>query len=252
MGDVFNELQEKMLRAEEECSAAKRDAEQVAGELRMALEALQKQQGEKEELACMQKVAARHKEKFLEAGGRMSGYLEHLLDMKAYLENQSSMSEEFARDLEDLRKKLTSQLKDRENEYVVAQGQTSLDIEIEQLKAEVADLREKRDMLLKRADRAKQLEGEIEHLKKERNALREKFREEYTPEKIRARQDHKNKEMIANKKKNEDHLRRLNNKISRALGEVHRTNDNISALERELAKVQYLCHKEHSVHSSRR
>ncbi|XP_066944394.1 uncharacterized protein [Macrobrachium rosenbergii] len=252
MGDVFNELQEKMLKAEEECSAAKRDAEQIAGELQMVQEALQKQQDDKEELACMLKVATLQKERFHEAGDRMSGYLEHLLDMRVHHENQSSLSEEFTKSLEDLRKKLTSQLKDRENEYV-AQGQSSLDTEIDQMKTEVAGLRKKRDLLLKRANRAKQLKDEIESLKKERNALQEKFREEYTPEKIQGRQDHKNKQKIANKKKNEDHLRRLNSKIGRVMGEVHRTSENISSLEKELSIVKYQCYKmKRRAESSRR
>ncbi|XP_068205997.1 M protein, serotype 5-like isoform X2 [Palaemon carinicauda] len=256
-------MQEEMLPVNEDCLAAKEDAKDTAKIPIEAKETLQKQHCEIENLCSQLSVATSNENLCTQLEGlatsnenlcsklegvglattkelnvsddKMSDYLDHLFESTTYNNDQTVQFTNLGMKFKDLKKKLNVEFQEYEKKYASAEGCSSLDLKVEQRRSTVCSLRKERDRLQKQAERTTQLKREIAELQRKKIVSEEKYKEEY--EKIQAKRNKKDKERIAKKRKNEDHLRDLNNQIGTVMGNIHRIRKNISEMERELINI---------------
>ncbi|XP_068205999.1 M protein, serotype 6-like isoform X4 [Palaemon carinicauda] len=245
--DILTEMQEEMLPVNEDCLAAKEDAKDTAKIPIEAKETLQKQHCEIENLCSQLSVATSNENLCTQLEGlattkelnvsddKMSDYLDHLFESTTYNNDQTVQFTNLGMKFKDLKKKLNVEFQEYEKKYASAEGCSSLDLKVEQRRSTVCSLRKERDRLQKQAERTTQLKREIAELQRKKIVSEEKYKEEY--EKIQAKRNKKDKERIAKKRKNEDHLRDLNNQIGTVMGNIHRIRKNISEMERELINI---------------
>ncbi|XP_068206000.1 M protein, serotype 6-like isoform X5 [Palaemon carinicauda] len=234
--DILTEMQEEMLPVNEDCLAAKEDAKDTAKIPIEAKETLQKQHCEIENLCSQLKGVGLATTKELNVSDdKMSDYLDHLFESTTYNNDQTVQFTNLGMKFKDLKKKLNVEFQEYEKKYASAEGCSSLDLKVEQRRSTVCSLRKERDRLQKQAERTTQLKREIAELQRKKIVSEEKYKEEY--EKIQAKRNKKDKERIAKKRKNEDHLRDLNNQIGTVMGNIHRIRKNISEMERELINI---------------